>query len=188
MVALADEATGEIAMISHVGRDKNKPNALGPLGETSQQAGPVIEQPLETLYRGIGEELGIKEPQSLGLRIAKSEGWVINQWPRGINYPEEYACAISFAAFMPRGLLQHLVAGPHGNDEANGLRAMHPEVVMQTAEEHLRPGVKGWLAQLQRGMLLDPDARPLVEVDFSGVYQTALQDIDLLPKPASVLA
>jgi len=187
MVALTDEDTGEIAMISHVGRDKNQPNALGPLGETSKRAGPVIEQPVETLFRGIKEELGVKDPQSLGLRMQGRDGWVVNKWPRGVNYPGEFACAISFAAFMPHGVLERLVAAPHGNEEANGLLAMHPEAILAASEDRLRPGVKPWLAQLQRAKLLDP-AGPLVRVDFSNNYQTALLDIDLqgAPLPAAV--
>lgn len=179
MVAFVD-SDGKVMMLEHNGRDKNGHGALGPLGETSKSAAPIIEQPLETLYRGIQEELGMERPHDLGLWMYQEAGWTINRWPRGTSYPNEFACAISFPVFVPDDVKQHLVSIPHGTEEVRGIGFYSPSEIAAMDSGQLRPGVQQWLGQLDGAGLLDPARFGRLEpLDFSPVYASLLKDIDL---------
>ena len=179
MIALVD-SDGDILMLNHNARDKNSHGALGPLGETSQEAGPVIEQPFETLYRGIQEELGIQHPGELDLWMYPHAGWVINHWPRGNDYPNEFACAISFPIFVSDAAKEYLLAIPHGTEEIHGLQFIDSATISSMGEDKLRPGVKNWLRQLTDAGLLDPTCRADLErVDFSNLFVASQEDIRL---------
>ena len=169
-----------ILLLRHHGRAKNEAGVFGPLGETSQHAGPDIEQPAETLYRGIIEELGIERPEQLSLKIRRAGGWVINAWPRGNKFPGEVSCAISFPVFMDKGTTELITSLPHGNEEIDGVTMMAPEDILAMEERCLRPGVKNWLAQLSTAGLLErPCPSEQVAIDFSPVFRAAMHDIDL---------
>lgn len=179
MVAFVD-SKGKIMMLEHNGNSKNGHGVLGPLGETSQHSGPIIEQPLETLYRGIQEEMGIQYPSNLELWMHQKDGWTINQWPRGVEYPNQYACAISFPIFLPDSVRDYLLSIPHGTEEVRNISFVSPEILMLMDETELRPGVKDWLRQLASANLLDPNEKgDLHPIDFSGIYASALRDIEL---------
>lgn len=180
MVAFAD-SEGNIMMLAHNGRDKNEPGALGPLGETSQCSGPIIEQPIETLFRGIQEELGIQRPAELELWMHREDGWIINQWPRGKHYPGEYACAISFPVFMADSVKEYLLSIPHGTEEVGRLVFLPPEEIFAMPDWALRPGTKDWLKQLQSADLLTPGdkAENITRVSFLQIYGASLKDIEL---------
>lgn len=181
MVAFTD-SDGNIMLMNHNRRDKNSQGALGPLGETSKYAGPIIEQPLETLYRGVQEELAVEQPADLGLWMYQAGGWVINQWPRGTSYPGQYACAISFPVFVPDAVKAHLLDIPRGTEEIGGVDFFAPGDILGMDDAKLRPGVKQWLTQLETSGLLDPEHfNGLQPVDFSPIYSSALRDIDLQP-------
>lgn len=180
LMAALINTDGNILMLRHNGRDKNDHGALGPLGETSKQSGPVIEQPLETLLRGLGEELGVEEPADLNLWMRSRGGWVVNQWPRGKNYPDQFACALSFPVFMTDDTVAHLLSVPHANEETSGLEFMAPSTILDMDESELRPGVKPWLRQLMVGGLLNENRyASLQKVDFSRIYESSLRDIEL---------
>lgn len=180
MVAVIDPSGG-IMMLEHNRRAKNAADTLGPLGETSQEAGPVIEQPVGTLFRGFREELVVKRPEDLELWIRSEAGWVINQWPRGDAHPGEFACAISFPIFISDSVRAYLESIPRGTEEIKRLYGFMPaESIQAQPDERLRPGVKDWLGQLAAANLLDPgDNEGLVRVDFSSVYEASLRDIEL---------
>lgn len=179
MVAVVD-SDGAVMMLQHNLRDKNSHGALGPLGETSQESGPIIEQPLQTLYRGVQEELGIQQPADLQMWMFDKGGWVVNQWPRGDGYSGEYACAISFPIFVTDSVRARLLSIPHGTEEIGGLYDfMSPEEIQAMDEDRLRPGVKPWLRQLDEAGLLTPGFSQLQEVDFSSIFEASLHDIDL---------
>jgi hypothetical protein len=93
-----------LMMLKHNGRDKNSHGALGPLGETSQHSGVIIEQPLETLFRGMVEELGVERPQDLDLWMHGEAGWMIHQWPHGINAPGEYSSHVEATKLLMPGI------------------------------------------------------------------------------------
>ena len=130
MVAFLDKEDN-IMMLEHNIRQKNGHGALGPLGETSQHSGPIIEQPIETLYRGIQEELGIQHPERLELFMRPAGGWVVNQWPRGDDYPDQYACAISFPVFLSDSVKEYLLSIPHGTEEVGNLHFIPVDTVME---------------------------------------------------------
>lgn len=182
MVAIVD-TDGNVLMLNHNGRDKNCQDDLGPLGETSQQAGPVIEQPLETLFRGIQEELSVQQPAGLEMWMHERGGWVVNPWPRGDGFPGEYACAISFPVFVSDKTRDYLLSIPHGTEEINGIRGfLKPSEILDLDDTSLRPGVKAWLSQLSEAGLLDlsPDSG-LSKIDFSNIYAAGLDDIAFKP-------
>lgn len=169
-----------IMMLKHNGRDKNKNGALGILGETSQHSGPVIEQPIETLFRGIDEELGVSRPQDLDLWTHKEKGWVINQWPLGINAPGKFACGIAFPVFLTDTAKNQLLGFKHGTDEIQGIEFMPHHLIREIDDSEIRPGVKDLLEQMDAAGLLMPDIdTPLSPLDFSTLYRASLQDIDL---------
>ncbi|HSX27619.1 MAG TPA: hypothetical protein VLG25_02455 [Patescibacteria group bacterium] len=181
MVAFIDSA-GNVMMLGHNGRDKNNHGALGPLGETSQQSGPVIEQPIETLFRGIQEELGIQQPSNLEFWMHSRGGWVINHWPRGNDYANQFACAISFPVFINDAVRGHLSSIPHGTEEISSMSFLSADEILAMDETALRPGVKAWLSQLINADLLNPDQnQKLQKVDFSNIYESSLRDIELQP-------
>lgn len=179
MVALVDEA-GDIMMLEHNKSDKNDAGALGPLGETTKGEGPYVEQPLQTLHRGIGEELSVKEPANLDLSMRAHGGWTINQWPVGREYPDDFACAISFPVFIPQAAKLRLLKRPHGTEETNRVYFMSPDDIFNHDNDRLRPGVKKWLEQLVDAELLDvPTPEESAPVDFSNLFEAGLRDIRL---------
>lgn len=179
MVAFTD-SDGNIMLLEHNARDKNEPGVLGPLGETSQYSGPIIEQPIQTLFRGIQEELAVQRPTELDFWIYQSGGWIVNQWPRGKCYTGEFACAISFPVFVPDEIKNYLLAIPHGSEEVCGLDFYSPEAIFSMPEPDLRPGTKKWLEQLDRAGVLTPQEHGiLMPVDFSSIYEASLRDVEL---------
>jgi len=171
---------GAVMMLGHHARDKNTEGALGPLGETSKQSGPIIEQPIETLYRGLQEELAVQEPAGLELWTYAHGGWVINQWPRGYQHPGQYACAISFPVFISDETKETLLSSLRATEEIGSLQFATPEVILEAEDETLRPGVKGWLTQMRDAGLLDPASYgPLTPLSFSTIYEASLSDIVL---------
>lgn len=168
-----------VMMLKHNGRDKNQHNALGVLGETSQQSGPVVEQPMETLFRGIEEELGVSRPQDLDLWMHQEAGWLINQWPLG-NSPDEFGCGIAFPIFVTDTAKTRLLSFQHGTDEISGIEFIASQNVLSAEDQMLRPGVKNLLNQMDAAQLLMPrDDISLCPVDFTSLYSASLQDISL---------
>jgi len=186
MVAIIDSSEN-ILLLRHHESSKIPPDALGPLGETTKAVDDnitIVEQPLETLFRGIQEELGRRNPAKLDFWIHQAGGWVINQWPRGISYPKQYAAAISFPLFIPDRVKEHLLANPPSNEEVKGLEFVPLDEVYQIDDDKLRPGVKPWLKQLDSAGLLRlvPGAAALTKIDFSELYRAALDDLHLQPE------
>ena len=179
MVALTDPS-GDVMLLEHKGRGKNLSGAWGPLGETSQRSDSDIEQPIETLFRGIQEELGVQYPKELNLSVRPSGGWVINQGPRGNDQRDKYVCAISFPIFIPSSTRAYLESFTHGSEEISDLRFVAPDDIMAMDEESLRPGVKGWLSQLiSTGLLVRGTHEPIQLLDFSEVPDASLYDVQL---------
>lgn len=171
---------GRLLILKHNKSDKADEGMLGPLGETSKEALPVIEQPLETLERGLREELGVKEPAHLGIKMRAESGWFTHAWPRGVNYPGEYACAISPAVYVPELAESALLSRKHGNEEICGLAVMTPEEVLDTAEHRLRPGMPDWITKLcESGFMHWPHESESRILDFSSVFSAGLVDLDL---------
>lgn len=174
---------GNVMLLKHRGSSKSEPGAWGPLSETSKHSGQVIEQPIETLFRGIREELGItnlgEEPR--GLWMHKHGGWVINQWPLGSKRNGEgvskYVAGISFPIFVSDSTKVRLESFHHATEEVSDMCFMSPNNV---AELLLRPGVEDLLDQLNEAGLLELNPySDLQPVDFSAVYSASLQDIEL---------
>ncbi len=160
MVALITEDT-DIMLIKGRETKKYKAGTLGPLGETSKQIDgtngipPLVEQPLSTLYRGIIEELGLTEPEELELRMKRTGGWTVNQWPRGDAYPNQWNCALSFAVHIGRDVEELLLTINPQNDEVSGVIKLPVDYVLSDREGLYRPGVHDWLGQLAANGLLD---------------------------------
>jgi hypothetical protein len=155
---------------------KYREGTLGPLGETTKQSDgingipPIVEQPLQTLFRGIKEELGVSEPATLGLKMQTVGAWAINQWPRGDSYPNQWNCAISFVVHVPpksASLLRTI--DPH-NDEVMGLVGRQVDDVLADNPDNYRLGTQNWLAQLKHTNLLSSAACDLRTIDFSSVF------------------
>lgn len=179
LVAFVD-TDGNIMMLEHNGSAKNSLGELGPLGETTQYSGPIIEQPKQTLFRGIQEELGIQYPTGLDLSAHQNGGWAINQWPGSSRHPGQIACGISFPIFLTDAVKDYLLSIPHGTEEISNIRFMPPDQIMNTPDGQLRNGVKAWLSQMQQARLLELGQYGyLGAVDFSGLYEASLQDLDL---------
>lgn len=171
---------GKLLVLKHNESDKVNADMLGPLGETSKASLPVIEQPIETLDRAIREELGVKEPKHLGLRIRREDGWFTHAWPRGVRYPGQFACAISPAVYVPPIAETALLSRAHGNEEICGLEPMTVGEILDRPEEQLRPGFSGWLQKLQETDFLQwPDDTLTQRLDFSSVFRASLVDLDL---------
>ena len=180
MVAFLDPE-GRIFMLEHRGRDKNAMGALGPMGETSQRSGPIIEQPIETLVRGVTEEIGHPRPAELGFYSHTDSSWIVNTWPTGTDYPGQYSCAISFPVFLSDETARLFAEMQPGNTEISGARGfLYPDEILDLDDEYLRPGVKAWVEQLASADLLHTDPnQSLQPIDFSHVYHTSLEDIAL---------
>lgn len=178
LVAVIDEV-GDVMMLAHNATEKNDAGALGPLSETTKFAGPYVEQPLQTLHRGIGEELGVELPAELNLAMLAKGGWTINQWPVGKKYPNEFAFGISFPVFIPRAAQLELLGRPHGTEEAAGIHFMSADTILGLNDSELRPGVKGWLQQLIDTELLDAQQSQLAPIDFSNLFEAGLHDVRL---------
>jgi hypothetical protein len=167
-------------VLEHNQSDKVGAGMLGPLGETSKASLPVIEQPIETLHRGIREELGVKDPRKLGLRMLQKDGWFTQIWPRGVQYPGEFACAICPPVYVPPITEEMLLARGLGNEEVCGLKALTPDEIAAKPNEQLRPGVTDWLETLEVTGFMDwpteGNSRPL---DFSRVFTASFVDLDL---------
>lgn len=171
---------GKLLVLKHNESDKANAGMLGPLGETSKAALPDVEQPMETLDRALREELGVREPKTLGLRIRSEAGWFTHAWPRGIQYPGEYACAISPPVYVPPLAENVLLSRNHGNEEICGLDAMSVEEIVATPTDQLRPGFPQWLAKLEgSGFLQWPAESESRILDFSTVFPSMLADLDL---------
>ncbi len=174
MVALVTEEQNIMMLI---GREtpKYRAGTLGPLGETSKQVEgkdgipPLVEQPLSTLYRGLSEELGVTEPEQLGIKMKRQNAWRMNQWPRGDDYPNQWNCAISFAIHIPKNteaLFESI--DPH-NDEVAGIQTLAVDEIMDSEPSLFRAGVQDWLWQLSSEGLITPSAEDLQVIDFSSV-------------------
>jgi hypothetical protein len=184
MVAVID-SDGRILMLRHRVSDKSSEGMLGPLGETTKSTPKedgfplLIEQPLETLYRGLIEETAVEDPTSLELYIHKSGGWEVNQWPRGIQYPDEFNCAISFPVFVTDEVKDRILAIQSRTEEIDGATFVYPHEIMGDNLEAYRPGVQSWLAQLTQSDLINPIGRGGLEaVNFTQVT-LGMQDVDL---------
>lgn len=174
---MAAIVTEDEDIVMLVGRDtpKYRAGTLGPLGETSKQIEGIsgipslVEQPLSTLYRGIGEEMGITEPERLGLRMRRTQGWRINQWPRGDAFPGQWNCAISFAVHIPMEAERLLrTIDPH-NDEISGIEILSVDRILNDDPRRYRQGVQSWLEQLHGDGLLHPATDALTPIDFGSV-------------------
>jgi hypothetical protein len=169
-----------LMMLKHNGRDKNSHGALGPLGETSQHSGVIIEQPLETLFRGMVEELGVERPQDLDLWMHGEAGWMIHQWPHGINAPGEYSCAITFPVFVTDVTKYRLLSQERKSEEVHSIEFLPPPAIKAMDKALLRPGIDDWLSHVEATKLLMPGIdTPLKRIDFSELYRASLQDIEL---------
>lgn len=180
MVAILD-SVGDILMLSHHARRKNHQDMLGPLGETTQQFGTRIEQPLETLYRGIQEELMVGRPEELMLRMPAHNAWVANNWPRGTAHPGEFSYAISFPVLIDDSIRERVTGNTHSGPEICAGQFMSPECIANTPSAQLRPGVVEWLAQLQSADLLTPKPSDTVVIPFDTplLYSAPGTDINL---------
>lgn len=176
LVAIVDTA-GKVLMLEHKAREKNVEGALGPLGETSKASGPIVEQPLQTLFRGLKEELGTDYPEEMGFSLHQAGGWAINRWPLGTHV----ACGVSFPVFVDDPTREHILGIAHVGEEVGAGEFMSPKDIMGMEDALLRPGVKPWLAQLGRAGLMAPGSEfgGVVPVSFTNLFEASLTDIEL---------
>jgi hypothetical protein len=173
MVALITE-DADIMLIKGRETKKYRAGTLGPLGETSKQIDgmqgvpPLVEQPLSTLYRGISEELGLTEPEELDLRMKRTGGWTVNQWPRGDAYPNQWNCALSFAVHIGHDVEDLLLSINPQNDEVSGVTKLPVEFVLSDTDGLYRPGVHDWLGQLATNGLLEA-TEDVVPIAFDSI-------------------
>lgn len=182
LIATLVAPDGSLLLLQHKGRSKNAPGTWGPLSETSQASDTMIEQPVETLFRGIQEELAIRRPGDLSLWV-RPQGWVINKWPRGDQYPGEYGCGISIPIFISEATKQLLELSQPSTAETSGLRFMS-RASIKSGEYPLRAGVENWLTQLEdTGLLERSKTERLQYLDLSSAhtapYINFLRAIDL---------
>lgn len=179
MVAVVD-SYGRVLMQRHNKRDKNGHNVLGPLGETSQAMGRLVEQPSETLHRGIVEEIGVISPNELGLVMHASDGWVINQWPSSDRFSNRFSCAISFPVFLPDSGLEYLLENFVPNEETSSIGFYTPDEIRAMDDAELRRGVRPWLDQVEAAGLLDiSDGTDLRTIDLHPVFDISATKQDI---------
>jgi hypothetical protein len=124
------------------------------------------------------EELSQTSPEGLEMQLPASQGWIINQWPRGRNYPGHFSCAVSFPVFVNDNTKAELLR-PSLTHETGATSFMSPEDILATDDSLLRGGVKSWLGQMTAAGLLDLPSEQKIPVSFDNFYQASLHDIDL---------
>ncbi|MGH7240805.1 MAG: hypothetical protein ACREGB_00745 [Candidatus Saccharimonadales bacterium] len=179
LVLLVTRAS-ELMVLVSTESAKAREGMLGPLGETSKGLPPVIEQPIETLERGIREELGVKQVSHLGMQMRTNNGWFTYPWPVGVNHPGEYAFGICPALYVPELTEQALLSRPIANEEVKQVKVASVEEILDLPDDTLRPGFRGLVAKLQdTGLMRWPNEGESGVIDFSPVFSTGLVDLDL---------
>lgn len=166
IIAAIIDHSGKILMLEHKGSDKSPDGALGPLSETAQLAhtttGIRVESTAHTLSRAILEELGVKDPQQLGLRARKVGGWILNNWPVGIEYDGQRALAICPVVHIDADAQAELLREFEGTDEIRDIVFMHPQDILNYPLT--RPGTHEWLKNVMDSGLLKDSPSKLAEV------------------------
>lgn len=175
----------QILMLEHAISGKNLEGALGPLAETTRvwnHAKGVwhIEQPLTTLRRSFQEELGVPDPQRLGLRARRVGAWTLSFWPSGNGGNESFGFAICPVISVPDESAAQ-VSGLVNTKEVRGAEFMGLDEIRATG--NLRPGTQEWLDRLVvSGLLENPEEFSPISFNqpvFSKGMDAELSDLDL---------
>jgi hypothetical protein len=150
IVAAVADPEGRLLMLEHHGNNKIKDGALGPLAETTHISWvgdtPHVEDPAMTFARGLREELGIADPAALGLRAQAAGAWVVNRWPIGGVYHEQYALAVAPIAHIGSAACKKILTSFKPTDEIDGIRFMPPADIVRI--RNIRPGTVEWLGDV----------------------------------------
>lgn len=180
VVAAIVDDLGRLLMLSHVGNSKTPDGALGPLAETAKLAingdDISVEATAQTLLRGVREELGIEDTDSIGFRARRAGGWVLNNWPVGTAYANQTALAVCPVLHVDAAGAQAILDSFQPNDEISGIRFMSPGEIRQAP--NLRDGTQAWLGDLVASGLLELQAdTDLVVVGDAQMLLGELRDV-----------
>ncbi len=185
VAAVINEAQ-QILMLEHAESDKNPEGALGPLAETTLVRSVnnqwQVEDTITTLYRCFREELGITNPEQVGLAARKIGAWTLNRWPvGGERHKDKFALAVCPVITVPEQTVTRI--GRFINThEIRRAYFMKPEQILDI--NNVRPGTHQWLIDIISSGLLNTPSEEKTEVDFShleayGWRDAKLEELDL---------
>jgi hypothetical protein len=156
VAALVDDRQ-RILMLQHRPSDKTPSGAWGPLAETTQLArtetGAQVERTIDTLARGLREEVSVADPSRLEVAARYVGSWVVNRWPVGGRHVGQFALALCPVVHVSRGVRQELENMYRPNNETSSMAFMDPEQI--AALDHVRFGTHTWLRQVMGSGLVE---------------------------------
>ncbi len=145
VVALILDEDGNALLLEHTASDKTTDGMWGSLGETSlaRYHGDEweLEPPMNTLLRGISEELGLNVPVS-ELRRPSKVPFFTMAWPVGVDNPTEQAFAICPIVVVSNQLRQQITEAPLSEEITSATFVPLRDVVQN--KFNLRPGASLW--------------------------------------------
>lgn len=175
VVAIIDDR-GKYLMLEHRSSDKTYAGQWGPLAETSHysttKSGDIqVEQPAQTLARSIREELGVASPDTLGLMARATGAWILDSWPVGKRYKDQFALAVSPVVHIG-GEGREQLEDFTGTEEISAVDFMDPEEIQDIPT---RRGVGSWLGNIASSGLTR--AGELAKVQFANPMNPPGRDV-----------
>ncbi|MCL2173999.1 NUDIX domain-containing protein [Candidatus Saccharibacteria bacterium] len=124
----------------------------GVMTETCQEGDHYIENPLETLVRGIKEELRI-DPYTIKACVDKNSPWFVHQFPVGGKHENEFVFGICSVIFVDENDAELLTQTDYTNHLEIVSSCFRPLVEIYNLP--LRAGIEGCLNQIENSGLLD---------------------------------
>jgi hypothetical protein len=156
IVAAIIDDRDRLLMLDHHPNDKLAESALGPLAETSQafrdEGNLHIESAVQTLARGIREELGLADPGTLDLQAQPVGAWITSTWPVGDRHEQQQALAICPIVHIGPRQREALLDTFKPTEEIQAVRFINPADIV--AEHRTRPGTAAWLGNVMASRLL----------------------------------
>lgn len=141
IVAAIFSNQGELLIEEHVSTKKLPRGGIGPLAETIKKYGNEVESIEMSLARGMSEEAGISNPDSMTLRAKSRGAWATySHWPIGRT---REALAITPAVILPPGAAEQIVNQFQSNAEISAVDFVPLDKLGDL--QNLRPGVKDWM-------------------------------------------
>ena len=184
IVAAVTNEKGEVLMLEHVASPKTPEGSLGPLAETAVyrrngQNGWEVETVAETLRRSLQEEMGIEQPETIGLATLPRGSWTLDCWPVGGAFIDSYAFAVCPVVLVPReseSFFRRFVNTP----EIRRAAFIPLEEILAAPSQALREGTQDWALSIQASRLISQRTgfTPL-EFSLRDTNSSEWQDADL---------